>query len=273
MTDFIRYLEAKRSVDDRALNRRVWERLQRELRAMGRNSLAIADIGAGIGTGAERMSDWGLLDPGVAILYIVVEPQPELLDQARRRLSALPYESTFVPRDLASFAGSGENEGRFDLVVAHAVLDILELATSLALLVRLVRPGGLLYLPITFDGETSFEPGRAEDEAVLDAYHETMDEKGSSRTGRRLFHQLRRNETDVLELGSSDWIVHPVGRAYPDDEAFFLRFIVSTVGTALRGRIDSKTLDSWTELRLRQIEEGDLVYSAHQIDVLARRRA
>src|SRR3990170_8481489 len=62
MKDFARYLLAKRSVDDRALNRRVWGRLERELRKSGAESLRIVDVGAGLGTGAERIAEWRLLE-------------------------------------------------------------------------------------------------------------------------------------------------------------------------------------------------------------------
>jgi SAM-dependent methyltransferase len=271
MDDFVRYLEAKRSVDDRALDRLVWERLREELRTRGGQDLAVADVGAGIGTGALRMRDWRLVEPGVLVHYTAVEPNGELLDEARRRLPEASFASSaFVEQDLARFAAEGE--ARFDLVVAHAVLDILDLPSSVERLVRLARPGGLVYLPITFDGETVFEPAREEDEPFLSAYHETMEENGSSRTGRRLFHELGRHGTEVLAMGSSDWIVHPVGGAYPDDEAFFLRFLVRTVEGAVRGRVDAEPLDRWVAARRQQIEEAELVYIAHQIDVLARRR-
>ncbi len=61
MNDFARYLAAKRSVDDRALNGRVWRRLENELKSTATESLRILDAGAGIGTGAERIAEWRLV--------------------------------------------------------------------------------------------------------------------------------------------------------------------------------------------------------------------
>ena len=55
MEDFARYLAAKRTVDDRALNGRVWRRLSEELKSYPGAELALVDVGAGIGTGAERI--------------------------------------------------------------------------------------------------------------------------------------------------------------------------------------------------------------------------
>jgi len=157
---------------------------------------------------------------------------------------------------------------------AQALLDILELSPSLEALVGLTRPGGLVYLPITFDGETIFEPGSSLDDAVLSAYHDTMEETGSSRTsrtGRRVFHALRSFPVEVLEIGSSDWIVHPVRGEYPGDEAFFLDFILKTIEGAVRERVERASLETRLSERRRQLESADLLYYAHQVDVLAQR--
>lgn len=274
MQDFARYLLAKRSVDDRALNRRVWGRLEGELRKSPAGSLRIVDVGAGLGTGAQRIAEWRLVEPLSAVRYTGVEPRKELLDEARRRLRSLPFPAELAAATLEEFAARDENRCRFDLVVAHAVLDILELSPSLEALVGLTRPGGLLYLPITFDGETIFEPGSSLDDAVLSAYHDTMEETGSSRTsrtGRRVFHALRSFPVEVLEIGSSDWIVHPARAEYPEDEAFFLDFILKTIEGAVRGRVERASLETWLSERRRQLESADLVYYAHQVDVLAQR--
>ncbi|MGH9390615.1 MAG: class I SAM-dependent methyltransferase [Vicinamibacteria bacterium] len=271
MQDFARYLLAKRSVDDRALNRRVWARLERELRESPAGAIRVVDVGAGLGTGAERIAEWRLVEPLSAVRYTGVEPRKELLEEARRRLRSLPFPTELADATLEEFAAGDENRGRFDLVVAHALLDILELSPSLEALVGLTRPGGLLYLPITFDGESLFEPGSSQDDAVLSAYHDTMEERGSSRTGRRVFHALRSFPVEVLEIGSSDWIVHPARGGYPEDEAFFLEFILKTIEGAVRDRVERAILETWLSERRRQLESADMVYCAHQVDVLARR--
>jgi hypothetical protein len=76
---------------------------------------------------------------------------------------------------------------------------------------------------------------------------------------------------EVLEIGSSDWIVHPAGGGYPGDEEFFLRFLLSTIEGALRHRVDAAILDPWLEERRRHLDSADLLYCAHQLDVLARK--
>ena len=61
--DFQRYLSAKKSVDDRALNQHVWQSLHAALCIQSEPAapLRVIEIGAGIGTMVERM-DIGLED-------------------------------------------------------------------------------------------------------------------------------------------------------------------------------------------------------------------
>lgn len=275
MVDFTRYLNAKRSVDDRALNRRVWHRLRTEIATGGGPALRVVDVGAGIATGAERMRDWELVTKSTRVYYTAVEPRAELVEELTRRLQSMShedFEADFMGETLEAFAGKRDHAERFDLVVAHALVDLLDLSSSLDALVGLARPGGLIYLPITFDGETAFEPSREEDDLVLSAYHRTMTGPGSARTGRRLFHALRSHPVDVLEMGSSDWIVHPMGDRYAEDEAFFLRFILATIEGAVADLVEPALLAAWMAARSRQVDEAELVYSAHQLDVLGRKR-
>lgn len=270
MSRFRRYLEAKRTVDDRALNHRIWARLRDELGKLEARTIEVADVGAGIGIGAERMLDWRLFEGFRHSRYCAVDVSQELLDEARKRLLGKELALKTVASDLQGFASREENHGRFDLVVAHALLDILELVPSLRSLLRVTRPGGLLHLPITFDGESFFEPPDPADETILGHYHDTMDEEGDSRTGRRIFHALSEIGAEILEVGSSDWVVVPKDGTYPDDEAFFLRFIVDTVEGAVQERHED--VHRWASLRRRQAEHGELVYIAHQLDYLARKR-
>ena len=94
---------------------------------------------------------------------------------------------------------------------------------------------------------------------------------GDSRTGRRLFAHLRTAGVDVLAADSSDWVVFGGANGYPADEAYFLHHIIHTIGTALTGhpQLDAERLGAWVAQRRAQIEQGALVYIAHQFDVLA----
>ena len=60
--DFIRYLAAKKGLDDRSLNRQVWDHLARAVRDRPDSApLRVLEVGCGIGTMVERLLDRGLL--------------------------------------------------------------------------------------------------------------------------------------------------------------------------------------------------------------------
>jgi hypothetical protein len=95
---------------------------------------------------------------------------------------------------------------------------------------------------------------------------------GDSRTGRHLFAHLQATGAEVLAAGSSDWMVFAGANGYPADEAYFLHFIVHTIHTALTGypALDAERFTAWIAQRHAQVEQGTLVYMAHQLDVLGR---
>jgi SAM-dependent methyltransferase len=288
MSDFIRYLLAKRTVDDRALNRYVWQMLAKQV---GRQPqpLRVLEVGAGVGTMVERLVSWGLLTSGS---YTAVDADPTCMTSARQRLGSRhkDLDLTWETADLFHFAAQAPRQ-KWDLLIAHALLDLVDLQQALPALMRLLRPGGLFYFTLNFDGETIFQPALEEDAAVISAYHRTMDGRpGGSQTGRRLFHQVQLAGGRVLAMGSSDWVVHPVAqevhllpevqplvtgkyvseRYYPADEAFFLHFILDTIAGALTDRpeLNDGQRQSWLQQRRAQIEAGQLVYIAHQLDLV-----
>jgi hypothetical protein len=168
-----------------------------------------------------------------------------------------------------------------DVLIANAVLDLVDVPAVLPGLLRLLVPGGVYWFTINYDGESIFEPGHLHDNQVMQAYHRDMDERvrygrpaGESRTGRRLFRYLRAAGAPALAAGSSDWVVSagPDGN-YPGDEAYFLRRILDTIQNALRSRQDRvkpADLADWLAVRGRQLAAGELVYIAHQLDFAGR---
>ena len=81
---FTRYLSAKKSVDDRALNKNVWKSLAATLNreTVGR-PIRILEIGAGIGTMLERALEWGLL---TSAEYTAIDSMQENVEEALRRI-------------------------------------------------------------------------------------------------------------------------------------------------------------------------------------------
>jgi hypothetical protein len=168
-----------------------------------------------------------------------------------------------------------------DVLIANAVLDLVDVPAVLPGLLRLLVPGGVYWFTINYDGESIFVPGHPHDDQVMQAYHRDMDERvrygrpaGDSRTGRRLFGYLRDAGAPALAAGSSDWVVSagPDGN-YPDDEAYFVRCILNTIQNALRSRedrVEPADLADWLAARGRQLAAGELVYLAHQLDFTGR---
>ena len=299
---FTRYLAAKKSVDDRALNRHVWQSLVQALpQAALDRPVQVLEIGAGIGTMVERLVEWGLLDQ---VLYTAIDADRDTIVESQRRLPAWMAEHGFHAQhdaltrqrfwrdgqeivfeakaiDLQHFVGRTHSRCTWHLVIAHAVLDLLDVPATLPGLLSLLRPGGLCYFTMTFDGATTLEPAidPGLDAQIEALYHQTMDQRciagrpsGDNRTGRHLFAHLRAAGMEILDAGSSDWVIFAGPHGYPGDEAYFLHFIIHTIGTALAGHpeLDPVRLAQWMAQRHAQIEAGALVYIAHQLDFLGR---
>src|SRR4030067_2896266 len=84
--DFKRYLAAKKSVDDRALNKDVWQALKHRLGGGAPETpLHILEIGAGVGAMIERMLEWDLIRHAV---YTALDSQFENIAAIPGRLSS-----------------------------------------------------------------------------------------------------------------------------------------------------------------------------------------
>ena len=290
-SDYARYLAAKTTVDDRALNRHVLAELRRLMPA---GAPQVLEVGAGLGTMVARLMDWGALGAGE---YILLDADRQLLDCSRRWLrdwaAARGLRSDLLPdglqvgdlrvrlvhAELGSYLEAAHG-ARADVLIANAVLDLVDVPAVLPGLLRLLVPGGVYWFTINYDGESIFAPGHPHDDQVMRAYHRDMDERfrysraGESRTGRRLFHHLRAAGAPALAAGSSDWVVCPAPDGnYPADEAYFLRSILNTIRDALRNRqdwVEPADLADWLAERGRQLAAGELVYIAHQLDFVGR---
>jgi hypothetical protein len=244
----------------------------------------------------------GLL-PTVEVAMTALDAQVENIAEARHRLPLWAAEQGFVVRageetslvlerpglhltldleaiDLFDFA-IRERGQDWDIVIANAVLDDLDASIALPALCSLTAAGGLLYFSITFDGVTTFQPvfDPVLDDQIEALYHQTMDRRirngkasGDSRAGRHLFNRMRDVGAEVLDMGASDWVIFPGKNGYQSDDAYFLHFIVQTVHNALLGHpeLDAEHFGAWVSRRHEQIERGELVYIAHQLDVLGR---
>ena len=308
MSDLVEYLTAKRTVDDRALNRRVWDRFAAELTATARATdrpLRIVEIGTGVGSMVARLAEWEAL-PGT-VSYRAIDVDEACVTAASERvpdwLDAAGYEVEAAGRD-----GGPTDTHRFtatraatdtrlevsferadaraitdeaDAVIAAAFLDIVDVDRLLCALRDVLRDGGILYAPCTYDGATHFSPAHPSDDRIETLYHRHMDEirelPGGSRAGRDVLERAPEHGYDVTAVGGGDWVVRPredTLAAYPDAEGAFLDHLLETMDGALAEYPD-ETLDpavrrEWVDARREQRSRGALTLIAHHLDLLAR---
>jgi SAM-dependent methyltransferase len=300
-TSFIRYLAAKKPIDDRSLNSHVFQTLTKSLKDLYSNEeIHVLEAGCGIGSMIERMLTWGALTNAA---YTALDLEPEYVAEAKRQLvrygnrtgmevhtktvNILVLQNhnqhmriEFNTGDVIEFIKGNVNHQGYHLILAHAFLDLIDIYSSLPPMLSLVKPGGLVYFTLNFDGVTSLEPTIEADldRQIIALYHETMDHRlvlgkpsGDSRAGRHLLPFLQKSGLNILDAGASDWVVFPTNGSYQDDDAYFLHFIVDTIYRAIEfhPEINPGQLHSWTGARHGQIELGELFYVAHQLDVLA----
>lgn len=278
-SDFARYLSAKKTVDDRALNGHVWQVFVENLPA--KRPLRVLEVGCGSGAMLERLAERGALPDDVE--YTAVDIDPANVQVAQERAAALPpgWTVEFEAADVFAFAERERGRRVWDVLIAHAFLDLVPLDTALPQLFDLLASRGLVYFTINFDGETILQPviDVVFDQRVLALYHRTMDERlvdgrpsGHSHTGRRLFAHLPAAGAEILAAGGSDWVVFGGPDGYPASEAAFLHFIVDTIGGALHGHpeLERHLFAAWIAQRHAQIDAGTLVYIAHQLDFCGR---
>ncbi len=185
---YARYLAAKTTVDDRALNRQVLAEL---CRLMPAGAPRVLEVGAGLGTMVARLLDWGVVGAGE---YVLLDADRQLLDCSRRWLrdwaAARGVRSDLLPdglqvgdlrvrlvhAELGGYLEAAHGE-LADVLIANAVLDLVDVPAVLPGLLRLLVPGGVYWFTINYDGESIFAPGHPHDDQVMRAYHRDMDER------------------------------------------------------------------------------------------------
>ena len=293
-----RYLAAKKSIDDRALNPQVGETLHRALeQPAGRQRLHILEIGAGIGTMLVRLLERGWIVGPAVYTATDIDPaqlraaRPYLTQWARSQGHTLSWSAdgqgrlhtadadlsiVLVPAGAHELADRSDIPGAFHLLVAHAVLDLVDFPSVLPRLLQRLAPKGLAYFSGNFDGETVFWPQCDLDQEIIRRYHASMEARlaGASHTGRRLLSFLQQQDLAILAAGRSDWVIHPRQDGYTQDERFFLQAIIATVEKELvHGNNPPAGLAAWARMRRRQMQQAELSFLAGNLDILVYREA
>lgn len=259
----VTYLDAKRPLDDRSLDRDVLSRFESLLPA----TPTILEVGGGTATMAERLYEWGVVDSG---RWVVVDSHADALEAGRRRLAAREDSTTFeehVELDgltvefhaADAFEYAAATDDRFDAVVGCAFFDIVDIEPAVS---ALSPVSDLVYAPITYDGMTRFDPAIPEDEAVLRQYHEHMREY---RAGGPEGATALASALTVLADGDSSWIIEP---PYTDGERTVLEHLIDTVESAVGET--GYDAGEWARRRRAALSADRLRYEAANRDILAR---
>jgi len=286
---FPRYLLSKQSVDDRALNKDVFSALENEFY---KEPAVFVEVGAGIGTMLTRLIRWELLYNAE---YTIVDEMAENIAFAKEWLpqwaqehglqvergkntlrlfnEQLNIDVNFFQMDVFDYVDTKPTPA--NLLIAHAFLDLLPMPDSLDKMFSLTKH--LAWLTLNFDGVTTFAPSLDPelDTLIEKLYHLTMDARpsgGDSQSGRNLFGYLKQVGAQIEAAGASDWVVYPVDGQYPADEAYFLQFILHFFEESLGNHpeLDAAAFADWLGKRRGQVEQGELVYIAHQMDFLVK---
>ncbi len=301
MPEFADFLEAKFDLDERSLAVDVRRACIDSI--AHRDRLRCVDIGTGTGAMVRRLLDARI--GARAIDIVAIDRDERLIDRARERIAVhlrqrgfeLPGqadESRIQASDAHRFVtlrlAHGEAAGfeprageRFDLVTAHAFMDLVPMRPLLLRIADWLAPGGLFYATLNYDGDTAFFPtycDAAFETALLQRYDASMEERridgqptGGARSGRRLHALLPDAGFEVLAWGSSDWNIVPRdGRLRPGD-AVVLSVLLDALRRENEAHCDVRRLDAWHRDRRALLAAGRLGAIVHQIDVLAVRSA
>jgi hypothetical protein len=220
----------------------------------------------------QRLPEWGEAR-GFEITRLESGP---VLQRAGQRVRVI-LETISIEDFLAQQNGRQS----WDLLVAHAFLDLVDIPTVLSGLFPLLSEAGLFYFSLNFDGLTILEPvlDHELDTLILTLYHRSMDERlvagkqtGDSLTGRHLFLRILQAGGMISAAGASDWVVFPRSGGYTADESYFLHYILHTINQQLSGHPDlaQERFRAWIAERHAQVERGELIYLAHQLDILGK---
>ncbi len=313
--NYATYLASKGPLDARSLNQRVWDGFVDALLNAGKTDVSVIEAGAGIGAMFRRILQ-ACLNHGqpVNMTYTLVDVEAENTNYFTTHFSAWleamgchaeapdpswvlqerkMHQSSWrgpagqllrvevVQQDIHAFIAGHSGEG-WDALVAQAFLDLFDVETFVPDLLHLLKPAGLFYFPINFDGITSFLPPTepSVDMLVESVYHKSMDDRslnpsrrGRSQSGRHLMHVLAGLPVHFLEIGSSDWVVFPRRGVYIDSDKEFLAHILHFVEGELKksNAVGPDVARAWIKSRQTQLDNNQLMLLVHQLDLLGQR--
>ncbi len=290
--DYPAYLAIKQAIDDRSLNQSVWQALAASLKSqVVSHGFKLLEIGAGTGSMIIRLLNAGLLDH---CQYFAVELEPGFARVAENELSVWAGANGYRMDVIGASSWTlGKDEevieiqwlavdileltsdfasGYFDMLIGHAIIDLLPVPECLPGLLNLVKPGGDYYFSLNYAGVTSFSPIHPRDLDITEAYHRDMDTRfpgikwRASQTGQLLGSWLKEQGHQVLAEGDSDWQLS----SGPTPSAADNRFVGNILDTMAKALAGLEGLEDWLNLRRQQADSGNLLFFAANRDYFGR---
>ena len=285
--DYVDYLDLKKSVDDSSLNQQVWQAMADWVIAQKQSGkpLRILEIGAGIGTMIERLLDADLL---THCDYTAVELESGFRDAALQRLRFWADRNAcqFAQQNTSTWSiacankktvinwvhgdalqvGAKFGPDTFDMVIGHAVIDLLPVPQCMPDLLSCVSANGACYFSLNYAGETRFLPPLPADQKIMQAYNKDMNKRfpgldwQPSHTGQLLGQWMTAQGHRVIAEGDSDWQLQS-NPGLPTN--LFIANIIDTIETALA---DMPGLQDWLAVRRQQLQAGLLQFRASNRD-------
>lgn len=291
---FADFLQAKFALDERSLNREVRGAFLDALRSLPR--IQCLDVGAGTCATLRRLLNSALTTP---LSLTALDRDPGLLDIARQETAAWLRALGLEPRmEKGVIQTQGERlttirfvagelrdyrpDRLYNVITAHAFLDIAPLPEALRLFAAWLQPGGYLYASSNYDGDTALLPeydDAAFEARLLGHYNHTMERRrvdgqatGGAYCGRRVHGLLPEYGFDILAYGSSDWNITPFLGEYRDGDAVCLMAVLEMIRGEGQssGLFHQDQLDRWREDRLRLLQQRRMGLIIHQLDLLGR---
>ncbi len=281
--DYPAYLIAKKAVDDQSLNQQVWATMHHWIknRQATVSKIKILEVGAGIGTMIERFLDEELVKDSV---YTAIEQEVHFKENAFNYLNNLYkytinvdgenwyIENRYCKTTVKWVTGDATNineiidEHDYDIVISHAVIDLMPVPVFLPLLFKHLKAGSAFYFSLNFSGKTEFLPVLENDEHIYREYHKDMDRRfnhlnwRASQTGEELGSWLINQGHKVEATGPSDW---QLSEDIDNTQALFILNILQTMEKALNGLPE---LDDWLTVRYQQLKAGELSLKISNVD-------
>ena len=173
----------------------------------------------------------------------------------------------------------------FDIVATRSTIDIMDGPRMFKEMVRVLKPGGWIYVSLVYDSSYKFAPGPDADlESMIQrAYNRYAIEWGmsygiksvnGSRAGRFLPLYAWDNGLLVVKLVAADWFLYP-NPEFTTEEKTVLHLQLDMIYQACRRAhepeyaIEPSRLDEWYSRVGREIDSNRTTYTSRQFSLLA----